>query len=78
MGTTRAGKALADYNDLPLTRHGHTMLVELVLDMRANFSAYDATCIALAERLGADLLTADAPLARAAAKHTGLRVLSVA
>jgi predicted nucleic acid-binding protein len=36
-----------------------------MLELRSNFSAYDATYVALAERLKGELLTADAGLARA-------------
>jgi predicted nucleic acid-binding protein len=54
-----------DYLDLPLTRHGHEQVLSRILDLRDNFSAYDATYAALAEGLGALLLTADAHLARA-------------
>ena len=66
----RAVEALADYLDLPLTRHGHASLVRRVLELRANFSAYDATYIALAEGVYGELLTADDRLARAVEAHT--------
>jgi predicted nucleic acid-binding protein len=71
----RALDAVQDYLDLPLTRHGHQVLLERMLELRGNFSAYDATYVALAERLAAGLLTADDRLARAARSHTDLRVL---
>jgi predicted nucleic acid-binding protein len=73
----RARQALEDYLDLPLVRHGHRYLLARVLTLRDNFSAYDATYVALAERLGAGLLTADTALGRAARSHTSLQVLSV-
>lgn len=65
----RALTALVDYADLPLTRHGHQLLLARVLSLRANFSAYDATYVALAEQLRAALLTADGALARAVQAH---------
>ena len=65
----RAGEVLEDYGDLPLTRHGHRTLLPHVLTLRHNFSAYDATYVALAQVLDAALLTADAGLARAARQH---------
>lgn len=71
----RAGLALADYLDLPLTRHGHLTLVPRILELRDNFSAYDATYVALAERLGAAVLTGDEGLRRAIRRHTDLTVL---
>jgi predicted nucleic acid-binding protein len=73
----RAVQALADFGDLPLTRYGHQRLLPRVLALRENFSAYDATYIALAEHQGAALLTADHALSRAAARHTELRVITV-
>ncbi|HEV8130265.1 MAG TPA: type II toxin-antitoxin system VapC family toxin [Acidobacteriota bacterium] len=60
----RATEALKDYLDLPLSRHGHVALVEKVLQLRRNFSAYDATYVALAEYLKAIFVTEDGSLAR--------------
>lgn len=65
----RAREALADYQAMPLTRHGHEPLLPRVLALRQNFSAYDATYVALAEGLRAELVTADDALARAARGH---------
>lgn len=65
----RAKDALSDYHDLPLTRHGHQGLLARVLSLRTNFTAYDATYVALAELLGATLLTGDERLARATETH---------
>ena len=70
----RAREAIVDYFDLPVTRHGHAALMTRVLQLRANFSAYDATYVALAEALGAELLTADGGLATAARSHTRLSI----
>jgi predicted nucleic acid-binding protein len=55
----RVEEAVEDYLDLPLTRHGHQSLVVRMLELRNNFSAYDATYVALTELLGGDLLTGD-------------------
>lgn len=68
----RLAQAVEDYLDLPLTRHGHQQLLSRVLTLRDNFSAYDATYVALAEQLGGELLTADEGLARAVRMHTGV------
>ncbi|MFH1765181.1 MAG: type II toxin-antitoxin system VapC family toxin [Gemmatimonadota bacterium] len=62
----RAEKALRYYLDLPLTRHGHQGLVHRCFQLRDVLSPYDAAYVALAEGLGADLVTADLRLARAA------------
>jgi len=61
----RAGQALQDLGDLPLTRHGHLPLLAGALDLRDNFSVYDAVYVLLAERFGARLVTGDGRLARA-------------
>jgi predicted nucleic acid-binding protein len=66
---TRAFEALEDYADLPLARHGHVALVGRVLELRDNFSAYDATYVALAEVLSAELLTCDEALGAAVRRH---------
>ena len=71
----RAAEALRDYLDLPLTRHGHERILERALDLRDNFSTYDATYAALAEALGAPLLTADKGLARAVRDWLGIPTL---
>jgi predicted nucleic acid-binding protein len=71
----RAEEALQDYLDLPLIRHGHEAILPRVLQLRENFSAYDATYAALAEALDASLLTADAGLARAVNGGLGIRTL---
>lgn len=68
----RARAALRDYLDLPLMRHGHRRSLRRALELRENFSMYDAVYVALAERLDAPLLTADRALARAVGDHTGV------
>ncbi len=71
----RAARALEHYLLMPITRHGHQALLSRVLALRSNFSAYDACYVALAEALGADLLTADERLSRAVRTHTAVNVL---
>jgi predicted nucleic acid-binding protein len=71
----RTTQALRDYLDLPVTRSGHQRLLARVLQLRTNFSAYDATYVALAERLRARLLTADEALARAVERHLEIEVV---
>lgn len=73
----RLAQAVEDYLDLPLTRHGHQQLLSRILNLRENFSAYDATYVALAEQLSAELLTADEGLAQAAQMHTALATLAL-
>jgi predicted nucleic acid-binding protein len=72
----RVEEAVEDYLDLPLTRHGHQSLVIRMLELRNNFSAYDATYVALAELLGGDLLTGDGPLASAVRTHADIPLVT--
>jgi predicted nucleic acid-binding protein len=71
----RQDQAVSDYVDLPLTRHGHLKLLARVLELGDNFSAYDGTYVALAEQLGADLLTADGRLRRAVVSLPTVKVI---
>jgi predicted nucleic acid-binding protein len=77
----RAGEAVIDLLDLPIERYPHDILVERTWALRNNFSAYDATYVALSEAVtegGAPLLTTDARLARSARAHTSVAVVLVA
>jgi len=61
----RARLALADLRRLPLRRASHQGLVTRCWELRNNLTAYDASYVALAELLGATLVTTDARLSRA-------------
>jgi len=61
----RADQAVQDLIDLRITRYPHVVLVPLIWRYRHNLSAYDAAYVALAEELGAPLLTRDSHLAAA-------------
>lgn len=61
----RAVAAVDDLVAFPMQRHGHAALLERAFDLRANLSIYDGVYLALAEGLGATLLTCDEALARA-------------
>lgn len=61
----KAGSALDDLLDMRLQRVPHRNLVERAWQLRDNVSFYDGLYVALAEGLGAPLLTLDAKLARA-------------
>jgi predicted nucleic acid-binding protein len=61
----RAERALEDLVSLPLDRAPHRRLARRIWELRDNLTAYDASYVALAERLDTVLLTADAALARA-------------
>ncbi len=58
----RGREALDDLLDMPLTRYPHDFLLPRVWDLRNNATAYDAVYLALAEELGAPILTCDTRL----------------
>jgi predicted nucleic acid-binding protein len=61
----RGREALDDLADLGIERHRHQLFLPRVWQLRHRVTAYDAVYLALAEALGAPLLTLDARLARA-------------
>jgi predicted nucleic acid-binding protein len=62
----RAGEAVEDLLDLPLSRYPHEPLLPRIWALRDRCTAYDAAYVALAEVLAAPLLTRDRGLAAAA------------
>lgn len=54
-----------DFADLALTRYPHEPLNDRIWELRENLTAYDASFVALAEILGAPLVTCDSALASA-------------
>lgn len=58
---------LSQYRDLPLVRHEPSPFLEAVWHLRDNFTAYDASYVALAKALQAQILTTDGRLRRAVA-----------
>jgi predicted nucleic acid-binding protein len=78
---SRGEEAIADLLDLPIERYPHDILVPRVWQLRDNFSAYDATYVALAEAVADEpvpLLTADARVARAIEDHADVPVVLAA
>lgn len=70
----RGRAALVDLGNFPLRRYPHGFLLPRVWELRSNLTAYDATYVALAEALGAPLLTLDRRLARAAGHHAQIEL----
>lgn len=60
----RAGRALNRLDQLPLIRYPHGPLLRRAFALRENCTIYDALYIALAEALGAVLVTRDRGLAK--------------
>jgi predicted nucleic acid-binding protein len=76
LGKRRAEQAIADLGALPLARASHRPLMPRVWQLQANLSPYDAAYVALAEALGAPLLTADARLGRSPSLRCAVEVLA--
>jgi predicted nucleic acid-binding protein len=69
LSALRADQAIEDLLDLRLNRYPHIVLLPRIWELRHNLTAYDATYVALAEKLGAILLSRDGRLASASG-HT--------
>jgi predicted nucleic acid-binding protein len=69
IGHGRAVAAIGLLHRLRVTRYPHSFLLDRAWDLRDEATVYDAMYVALAERLGAPLLTLDTKLARAAGGH---------
>ena len=74
---SRARVALIDQTRLPILRAAHGLLLRRCWELRQNITPYDAAYVALAEALGAPLLTADARLARAPGPRCTFQILKV-
>ena len=76
LARTSADVMLDALHGLDLERHGHEPLLDRIWSLRANMTAYDASYVALAEALGARLLTCDARLARAPGSRIAIDLLA--
>lgn len=75
LSATRGAATLRLLDELPVRRHPHAPLVPRIWTLRTNLTAYDAAYVALAEALGAVLLTCDARIGRAPGLHTVVEVV---
>ena len=70
----RAEEAIIDLMDLRMTRYPHFLFLSKIWQRRHNLSAYDAAYVALAEEIGATLITRDARLAAATGRALAVEV----
>lgn len=64
-----AREAIELYSQLTIQRHEHALLLPRIWQLRHDVTAFDAAYVALAEALGAPLVTADRKLARTARRY---------
>ena len=74
MNPDRAERAFAALAAFPIRRFAHAPLLGRVWRLRHALTAYDAVYVALAEALGAPLLTSDARLGRATGHRAVIEV----
>jgi predicted nucleic acid-binding protein len=71
----RLDEAIEDFSALRIERHQMTGLLGHILDLRDNFTVYDAAYVVLAQALEAPLVTADTKLRGARRFGVEVRVL---
>jgi predicted nucleic acid-binding protein len=74
ISTRRAEEAIQDLADMRVTRYPHFVFLSRIWQLRNNLSAYDAAYVALAENLGATLVTRDVRLASASGRAVAIEV----
>jgi predicted nucleic acid-binding protein len=70
----RGETAVDHFRQLDVARYNHEDLLPRIWALRENLTAYDAAYVALAEALGATLLTLDAHLANAPGHRAHVRL----
>jgi predicted nucleic acid-binding protein len=75
LSPSRGLDAIELFAVFPLHRHAHTPLLRRIWELRENVTAYDAAYVALAEGLGATLVTRDKRLARVPRSRAKIEVL---
>jgi len=76
VASRRADEAIADLVDFDLHRHAHMDLLGRVWRLRDTITAYDAAYVALAEAIGAPVVTCDGPLRDAVGHRVAIEVIA--
>jgi predicted nucleic acid-binding protein len=71
----RAGVSFRSLGELPLRRYPHTLLLARVWQLRHDLTAYDAAYVALAEALGAPLVTRHRRIANSSAHQARVELV---
>jgi predicted nucleic acid-binding protein len=74
----RAADLRTDFAELALVRYPHEELGDRIWELRHNLTAYDAAFVALAETLGAPLVTCDGKVAGAPGHAARVELFAVA
>lgn len=77
LDATAALQAIEDLRDWPGERFGHRSLLERAWELRSSVRSWDALYVALAEALGATLITLDRRLGRVEGLECHVEVLDV-
>lgn len=77
LGPGRAERAFEDLAAMPITRYDHAAVLSRIWSLRENLTAYDAAYLALAEALGAPLVTCDAAMGAAPGRGVEVEVVVV-
>lgn len=72
----RGAAAVSLLEAFPMRRHSHMPLLTRIWSLRANLTAYDATYVALAEAMGAVLVTCDGRTGGASGLRAPVEVLA--
>ena len=75
VSAARGRFALEILSRFPITRYSHETLLPRIWALRTNLTAYDAAYVALAEALGATLLTRDVRLSTAAGSRAKIELV---
>jgi predicted nucleic acid-binding protein len=75
IGSERIAQALALYRNMRIVRYPHYPYLDRIWALRHNFSAYNACYLALAESLGATLLTRDKAFASARLRRGNIELI---